>query len=141
MNKQQNIIWKQLEARWDKGFEQLLPQEQEAIALWWLEAETMNGGLDQFFHNSAGDMALLALAGLKRLNCMATYSVLNDIMILVFGDNYPVEREQRFPYLAEIEAKLGPDYDRLATNFIQDLSEDFVSLAIENLEKLYANKM
>ncbi len=82
MNKQQTIIWKKLEARWEKGFD--------------------------------------------------------DIMLLVFGKTYPKEREDRFTFLTQIEAKLGPDYDRVATNFIQDAHEDFVSAAINNLEKPYA---
>jgi hypothetical protein len=138
MNKQQNLVWKQLETRWGKGFDQLMLEEQQAIALWWLQAETMNGGLDQFFHNSSGDMALLALAGLKRLDCMQTHVVLNDMMTLVFGESYPKEREARFPFLERIEALLGPDYDRKATNFIQDLTEDFMPLAIQDIEKIYA---
>lgn len=96
-------------------------EEQEAIALYWLEAETLNGGLDQFFHNSSGDLAPLALAGLKRINCMRTFNILSDLMRLLFGENYPIVREDQFDFLTQIEAKLGLDYDRIATNFIQDL--------------------
>lgn len=134
-----SLTWKTLESRWANGFDTLEPEEQEAIALYWLEAETMNGGLDQFFHNSSGDMALLSLAGLKRLNCMQTYTVLNDLITLVFGDKYPIIREDRFSFLDKIRAKLGPDYDRQATNFIQDLHEDFLTIAVANLEKRYAS--
>ena len=79
--------WKKLEMRWDNGFDKLMAEEQEAIALYWLQAETMNGGLDQFFHNSSGDLAPLALAGLKRLNCLQTYAMLSGLMKLVFGEN------------------------------------------------------
>ena len=115
-------------------------EEQEAIALYWLEAETLNGGLDQFFHNSSGDLAPLALAGLKRLNCMQTFNILSDLMRLIFGENYPIVREDRFDFLTQIEAKFGLDYDRIATNFIQDLHEDFMPLAVKNLETIYASK-
>lgn len=139
VNLTKSIAWKKLESRWDNSFANLSPVEQEAIALYWLEAETMNGGLDQFFNNSAGDLAPLALAGLKRHNCMATYKVLSDLMTLVFGENYPTVREDRFSHLQKIEAKLGPDYDRKATNFIQDLTEDFMPQAVKNLEALYVN--
>ncbi len=132
-----SYTWKTLEAHWNEGFDYLMPLEQEVLALYWLEAETMNGGLDQYFHNSSGDWAPLALTGLKRLNCMQTYAVLNDLMLLIFGENYPIEHDVRFPYLEKIEAKLGPDYDRKATIFIQDLTEDFMSLAVKSLEKLY----
>jgi Domain of unknown function (DUF4375) len=134
-----SLTWKMLETRWDKGFDALEPEEQEVLALYWLEAETMNGGLDQFFWNSSGDLAPLALAGLKRLNCIQTYTVLSDLMMLVFGENYPIKREGRFPFLEKIEAKLGPEYDRKATNYIQDLSEDFLPMAVKSLEKRYAS--
>jgi Domain of unknown function (DUF4375) len=134
-----SLTWKMLETRWDKGFDALEPEEQEVLALYWLEAETMNGGLDQFFHNSSGDLALLALAGLKRLNCMQTHQVLSDIMTLVFGENYPIDRDERFPFLEEIIAKLGPDYERDATNFITDLPEEFLELAVKSLEKRYTS--
>ena len=55
-----------------RSFDTLLAQEQEAIALWWLEAETMNGRLDQYFWNSAGDQALIALRGLHSLHMPIT---------------------------------------------------------------------
>ena len=51
--------WEVLERRWEAGFDELWPEEQQALALWWLISETMNGGLDQFFWNSSGDQALL----------------------------------------------------------------------------------
>jgi Domain of unknown function (DUF4375) len=134
-----SLTWKMLETRWEKGFDALEPEEKEVLALYWLEAETMNGGLDQFFWNSSGDLAPLAFAGLRRLNCMQTYTVLSDLMMLVFGENYPIVREDRFPFLEKIEAKLGTEYDRKATNFIQDLSEDFLPMAVKSLEKRYAS--
>lgn len=136
-----SLTWKMLETRWEKGFEHLEPEEQEVIALYWLEAECMNGGLDQFFHNTSGDLAPLALAGLKRLNCMQTYTILNDLILQVFRNNYPIEREARFAFLEKNVAKYGADYARLATNFIQDLAEDFLPLAIISLEKRYASQL
>ena len=99
----------------------------------------MNGGLDQFFHNSSGDLAPLALAGLKRLNCLQTYAMLSGLMKLVFGENYPTAREERLNFLTHIDHKFEPDYDKIATNFIQDLHEDFLPQAVNTFEKLYAN--
>jgi Domain of unknown function (DUF4375) len=134
-----SLTWKMLETRWNNGFDALESEEQEVLALYLLEAEIMNGGLDQFFHNTSGDLAPLALAGLKRLNCRQTYQVLSDLMALVFGEKYPIKREERFPFLAEIEANVGADYDRKATNFIQDLPEAFLEQAVTSLEKRYAS--
>ena len=76
--------WKQLEQRWEQGFEQLSLAEQQAIALWWLEAETMNGTLNQFFWNSSGDLALIARDGLVRLQQPITLKAL-DSALAYFG--------------------------------------------------------
>ncbi|MEQ9488551.1 MAG: DUF4375 domain-containing protein, partial [Alphaproteobacteria bacterium] len=65
--------WKRLESRWrDIGFDGLDPVEREAIALYWLEAEVMNGGFEQYFSNSSGDSVAEAIRGLGRLSCTAT---------------------------------------------------------------------
>ena len=50
MNRLYEAVWPKLEKRWEwaednfaDGIARLLPQEQQAIALWWLEAECNNG--------------------------------------------------------------------------------------------------
>jgi hypothetical protein len=45
----------------------LQPREQEAIALYWLFGDVMNGGFHQYFFNSSGDMAPLAVQGKRRI--------------------------------------------------------------------------
>ena len=130
--------WKKLEHRWDLGFEKLLPEEQEAIALWWLEAETMNGGLDQFFWNNAGEFAMIALAGLSKLDAPITKKALESAL-QYFGDTYPIDRNERMRLLEEIENKHGTGVFTVATRVIQDLPERFVEAAVERLEKHYCS--
>lgn len=56
MNRLYEAVWPKLEKRWEwaednfaDGIARLLPQEQQAVALWWLEAECNNGSLSQIF--------------------------------------------------------------------------------------------
>lgn len=129
--------WKQLEDRWDQGFDTLLREEQEAIALWWLEAETMNGTLNQFYWNNAGDMALLARDGLRSLGMPITLAALESTLAH-FGDTYPLDRDARMAMLEVIEAQHGTDVFTPASRVIQDLPEDFVQAAVDRLAVLYA---
>ena len=130
--------WKKLEARWDRGFEALRPEEQEAIALWWLDAETMNGTLNQFFWNSSGDLAMIALAGLDKLDMPITMSALKSALSR-FGGSYPVNREQRMRLLEEIEREHGTGVFDPPSRVIQDLPEDSVRAAVQRLERMYAS--
>ncbi|MFZ6743722.1 DMP19 family protein [Undibacterium sp. JH2W] len=132
--------WKKLESRWEQGFDLLMPAEQQAIALWWLEAETMNGTLNQFFWNSAGDMALLALTALQELDLPVTTKALQSALRF-FGDDYPVDRDARMRMLEIIETEHGTDAFMPASRIIQDLPEDFVLAAVDRLEDLYARRL
>jgi hypothetical protein len=139
INLSNSLTWKMLETRWDKGFAQLEPEEQEVLALYWLETETMNGSLEQFFWNSSGDLAPLALAGLMRLQCEKTAHHLRQSMHLINGDNYPLGRDKRMNYLEKLEATHGIDVFKESSDFITDLSEDFLPLAVQSLEKRYTS--
>ena len=133
----ESATWKRLEARWDQGFEHLLGEEQQAIALWWLEAETMNGTLDQFFWNSSGDLALIARAGLESLHMPITLQAFASALAH-FGPDYPIDRAQRMARLQAIEARYGTDVFIPASRVIQRLPEDFVQAAADRLTRLYA---
>lgn len=137
-NPTRSPTWKRLEARWAAGFEQLLPEEQQAIALYWLEAETMNGTLNQFFWNSSGDLALIAREGLHRLEMPITLQTL-DTALAYFGLDYPVDREQRMAALEILERDYGHDLFIPESRVIQDLPEDFIAAAVERLQRLYAD--
>jgi hypothetical protein len=132
-----NPTWERLEKNWGNGFDSLMREEQEALALWWLEAETMNGTLNQFFWNSSGDLALIALSGLKELNAPITLRAFMSALEY-FGESYPVDRELRMAHLQEIESAHGEDVFTPASRVIQELPEDFIQAALARLEALYA---
>ncbi|RZL63560.1 MAG: DUF4375 domain-containing protein [Variovorax sp.] len=133
--------WETLERRWGEGFDALWPEEQQTIALWWLVSETMNGGLDQFFWNSSGDQAVLARAGLRRLQLSVTGAAL-DRALAHFGPAYPENREARHAALNRLIDHLGEaSFDRLfdqETRVIQDYAERCDEVAVADLKRRYA---
>lgn len=130
-------IWQQLQARWDLGYDQLRPTEQQTIALWWLQAETMNGTLDQYFWNSAGDQALFARAALVRLAMPVSLQAL-DSALAHFGATYPTDREQRMQQLQALEDAHGEHVFDAPSRTLQDMAEDYVQAALNALGGEYA---
>ena len=114
-----------------------MKEEQEAIALYWLEAETMNGALHQFFFNSSGDLALLAVSGLQRLQLPITLAAFNSALAY-FGESYPTNPELRAERLKQIESVHGEDVFTPASETIIELREDFLQAAIDSLAEIYA---
>lgn len=128
-------IWRMLETRWELGFEALASEEREAIALYWLEAEVMNGGLHQYFYNSAGDLAVLAVSALDRLGCERTLSILKGAMSKLGAETYPIDWSARQLLLG----RLSEDFDA-ETRELQDLPERFFEAAMEDLSWRYGRK-
>lgn len=149
MNRLYEAVWPKLEKRWewaednfaDDGIARLLPQEQQAIALWWLEAECNNGSLSQFFFNSSGEFALSALDGLQRLKLPKTYAALHSA-IAYFGGDYPLDRERRMDKLFEIEEQFGEDVFDEANDIITGGADEdyFMDLVLADLDALYRER-
>lgn len=127
-------IHTKLRNRWGElGFDYLEDVEKEAIALFWLEAEVMNGGLHQYFWNFSRDLYPFAVSGLKRINALESLEPL-QIAAAKMGDIYPLDRWLR----TETLEKLGMDGDPFdsETNLLQDLPEHFFDMSLETLPLL-----
>ena len=132
---EQTITWKTLERRWGElGFDALSQSEREAISLFWLEAEVMNGGMHQYFFNSSGDGAPLAASALRSLGATRSLELLESCMAK-FGPIYPVDREKRGDMLDALG--WDPDPFDSETVELQDLPEDFFRLALDRLSEQY----
>ena len=128
-----------LEGRWRTlGFDTLLPEERAFIVLWWLEAEVFNGGFHQYFFNSAGDAAPEALVALKSLGAVQTARVLADAIDLLGAVPYIRDNERRRKHLRALENSIER-FDRV-TDELQDLPEDFVSLAMDRVRQAYDDR-
>lgn len=129
--------WKQLERRWkDLGFDGLTLQEKETISLYWLQAELFNGGLDQYFHNSSGDLVPYAISELKRIGAHQTLALLESAMGKIDANEYPVDRSKRLEILRRSDSEINPF--EIETDAMEELPERFFDLAVEELASTYA---
>tara|TARA_R110002167_G_scaffold42935_15_gene130090 strand:- start:11557 stop:12009 length:453 start_codon:yes stop_codon:yes gene_type:complete len=78
-----------------KGFQSLTNKEKAIFTIWWLEAEVNNGGFHQYFWNSAGDHALLALEALNNIGASKTANLLENALEIGFSGSYTQERNDR----------------------------------------------
>ena len=123
-----------LEERWSKlGFEALSRPEQEAIALFWLEGEVMNGGLHQFFANSSGDLSPLVLSGLARLGAKQTLAQFESAVSKLGAGLHLQDRQVRLSHLE----RLPPDAFDAETVALQAYPEPSFRLALTDLAAYY----
>ena len=129
-------LYAKLDHRWGEiGFENLEREEQEALALFWLEAEVMNGGLHQYFLNSSGDLYPLAISALERLGAPISLHALRTAATKL-GSVYPVERDKRIDVVEQFDTDIDPF--EAETKALQDLPEHFFDMALVNIAISYS---
>lgn len=132
-------IFKKLESRWDLlGFDNLEEDEKEAVALFWLEVEVMNGGLDQYFSNSSGDLYYYAVSGMERIKASKSLKLLKSAAEKL-GERYPTQRDDRIDILEELWVDVDDPFD-YETNLLQELPEYFLNMSLETLMENHADK-
>jgi hypothetical protein len=133
---------KTLYHRWEKlGYDALLPAEQQYIALWWLVAEVMNGGFDQYFMNSSGDLAPVALEALKAVGATESLNILEQAMAIFGLGGYSIDREERWNKRRAIDPDGNAQiqtFDKLS-RALEDSPEDFEGAALDRLAVIYSS--
>lgn len=100
-----------------------------------LNVEVLNGGFDQFFFNSAGDAAALALSALEEMGAHASARLLRGAMQPFPGGHPPADRDRRLALLEDLQPKAKPVWDALDEKFYEmeeDLEERLVEFARQN---------
>lgn len=124
-----------LRDRWDHlGFEDLRSYERDYIYIWWLYVETTSGGFDQYFYNSAGDLALLTLAALETVGAAQAHRILGEALAefdVVGG--FQQDRNLR----QECMSRLPDGAFGVTTKRFYDITEDIRSLALLRVEREY----
>ncbi|MGC3960628.1 MAG: DMP19 family protein [Verrucomicrobiota bacterium] len=100
------------------GLESLTLSERASFGMTCLFLETNNGGLDQFFFNSAGAFASDALRGLEMIGATATASILRRAMVVFPDSIVPIETVQRRAFLCDA---LSTEHAKL----LSDLTKEF----------------
>ena len=109
-----------------KGFKSLTKKEQQIYAIWWLEGEVNNGGFNQYFWNSAGNHAGLALQTLQQMGATKTADLLSQAIEAAFGDVLPPSRSERQDALLkdeEAKSKKLDELDQVFYLYQEDISQ------------------
>lgn len=117
-----------------EGFDALTDSERFYWAIWWLEAETNNGGFDQYFSNSSGELAHEALQGLKAVGAQKMADVFQKAIEIFSGSQVPKNREQRNIILDTFTSSDEVRLEQLSNEFT-DYPDDLPSLLDEYVKK------
>lgn len=112
-------------SKFDKDFsnefeivEGLSKGQQTIYSTWCLEAEVNNGGFDQYFFNSTGENAFMALEGLETLGLTNYYGILQSaIAMLDLKVDEFVELRRKSSLQAYLQAKELIDFSALDEEF------------------------
>lgn len=119
--------------RWGQlGFAGLLPFEKGHVGVFWVIGEVMNGGFDQFFGNSSGDLATYALSGLEAAGATDTHAILTEAMSLI-PNGWCEDRSERCRRMADVSEHL---FDAV-TDRLVDFPEDAERMSLQLLVREY----
>ena len=112
-----------------RGNSALTDTERKFCAIQSLEAEVNNGGFDQYFFNSAGGDAEMALAGLKEMGASSAAVLLERAMAVFPGSKPPSDRSQRWKVMDKIKAHSEPVWEKCDSEFYK-LNESLGDLSL-----------
>lgn len=98
-----------------------------AVGVWMLEAEVNNGGFDQYYFNSAGDMAVATVESLKAIGAPNTASLLAAANSEFPESTPPANRSLRQGALDRIRGKAR--FSALESEFYKDSEKLITRLA------------
>lgn len=101
------------------SFQALAPAEKTYFAVNCLIGEVYNGGFDQFFSNSTGDLYAYALDGLYEMEAELSASQLVSAKQVLFGESpVPLEQGERWARMRTVDSSAA--LDALDTAFYED---------------------
>ncbi|GAB5382090.1 MAG: hypothetical protein Alis3KO_36030 [Aliiglaciecola sp.] len=109
------------------GINGLSEKEKAIFTIWWLEAEVNNGGFNQYFWNSAGDNAGLALESLNKIGASKTAELLKEAIEVAFSGSLPLVRADRQKEL-EIEKEYKMEALGKLDSSFYEYQEDFYKM-------------
>jgi hypothetical protein len=102
------------------------------FGIYWFVMETNNGGVDQFFFNDSGQLALPALGYLERIGAVKTASILRRAIALFPNGRVPIDQEERRELLLSLEdqgVSFGPLTQELfaCEEDVDDLNQEYAA--------------
>ena len=102
-----------------KGFNEVREPERVLATIWAVEAEVNNGGFDQLFYNSAGDIAFYATKALDSIGAHKMAAIAQKALDLFGEDGSPKDRDERVEKLESISAINEEYLDELDCEFTE----------------------
>ncbi|ABV35331.1 hypothetical protein Ssed_0720 [Shewanella sediminis HAW-EB3] len=125
MNSEQ-AFEKSLLALEEKGFDGIREPERVLATIWSVEAEVNNGGFDQLFYNSAGDVAFYAAKALQSIGAYEMAAISQRALDL-FGENGPPKdrdvRVEKLEKISEVNEEYLNQLDYDFTEYPDDIIE------------------
>lgn len=117
------------------GVSELDHHEIVLLSVWMLEAEVNNGGFNQYYWNSAGELATETVASLKEIGANETASIVEAANSNFPNSSPPKDREERQVLLEKLENSGTLKLDSLETDFYEypsDLTELMYQYMLKN---------
>jgi hypothetical protein len=101
------------------GYESLTPAEQVFFCVWELEAEINNGGFEQFYLNSSGDIAAYVPDALRAIGATHTASLVDQANAVVGSDGPPTDRDARTKLVEALDDSALDRFEQLDAAFLE----------------------
>jgi len=102
-----------------KGFDGIREPERVLATIWSVEAEVNNGGFDQLFYNTAGDIAFYAAKALNSIGAHAMAGIAQKALDLFGEGGPPRDRDERVEALESISEKHEEYLNKLDYEFTE----------------------
>jgi hypothetical protein len=102
-----------------RGESSLTEAEKRLCAVYELEGQVGNGGFDQYFFNSSGGNAEMALVGLKDMGAADAAAILERAMAVFPGGKPPTDRKSRWKAMDRIASRSAPAWQTCDSEFYQ----------------------
>lgn len=117
-----------------RGESSLTDTERKLCAVYQLEGQVANGGFDQYFFNSTGATAEIALAGLKDMGSTAAAAILERAMAIFPGGKPPTDRQSRWKAMSRIASRSESVWEECDGEFY-DKEEDTYRMCLAYARK------
>jgi Domain of unknown function (DUF4375) len=128
------LLWRIGQKLDKRGWDRLSDTERRLVAVQAMEGEVLNGGFDQYFFNSMGGDAEVALAGLKEMGATQAAPLLERAMAVFPGGKPPTDRQERWKVMDQIESSSKPVWNKCDDAFYKR-SEDLGELSLAYAKK------
>lgn len=116
------------------GFECIREPERVMATIWAVEAEVNNGGFDQLFYNSAGDISFYASIALKSIGADSMARIAEEALSIFGSSGAPRDCRERQEILISFGEKYEDKLEALDLEFteypddVQELMEAYVEI-------------